>query len=311
MKPAPLVDVIIPTFDSARFVGDAVSSALDQSWGNQRIIVVDDGSRDSTSRVLAAFEGQITVIRHPQNRGLPAARNSGIRAGEGDLIAFLDADDVWLPGKTEAQVEHFLAHPEVGLCFTGLTDCDEELRPVMPPRKMRRRVAEDVFEELYLQAFPIPPSTVVMRRSLIEEAGLFDERMLKAQDYEYWLRISMCSPVSCLPESTCWRRLHGGSITNTASIEKAMSYESLCFEACEAAAARMNRKLPISAHQRTLLSRRRRMYEFLRAGRLEAAAQYRGDLESNSALRLWDRAAYRIGWAWAALRGCARPPRAP
>ena len=127
---AMMVDVIIPTFNSAPWLGDAIESALNQTRpAPHQIIVVDDGSSDNTESVLVRYKDKIHLIRHETNRGLPAARNSGIRASTSALIAFLDADDAWTSDKLKRQIAEFAGDDPPGLSYTSLVDCDTQLQP--------------------------------------------------------------------------------------------------------------------------------------------------------------------------------------
>lgn len=283
------VAAIIPAWNSAGYIAGAVDSVLRQTVPPAEVFVVDDGSTDATPDILKSFGDRITVIRHAANRGLPAARNSGIAAARSDLLAFLDADDEWLPEMIARQVAEFAAHPGLGLCFTDLVECDEDFRPIRARLGYRARHAEEVFDELYRDAFPMPPSTVFVRREVFERAGPFDESMLIKQDYECWLRIAMWYPVSCLPEPLCRRRVQSASLTQKSDAGRKLAYEKRLFELCGAAAARWGKTLPMPVADRIALSQRRRMREMLSYGEVAAAAVYRRELEATRRLTGTDR----------------------
>ena len=114
----PLVSVIIPTYNNAAYLVESVESVLNQSYRNIELIVVDDGSTDNTQAVLAGFGDRLRYVRKA-NGGPSSARNLGIQMARGQLIAFQDADDLWLPEKLALQVAYFHLHPEVGVVFTG------------------------------------------------------------------------------------------------------------------------------------------------------------------------------------------------
>lgn len=180
------ISVIIPTYNRADFLKKAVDSVLSQDHPDFEIIVVDDGSTDTTSGLLAQYGSAIRIIRQP-NSGVSAARNAGILLAKGDLLAFLDSDDYWLPGKLSAQAAFFDAHPESVICQT------EELwvrrgRRVNPGRRHRKRSGWIFIPSLSLCL--ISPSAVMMRRSLLDKVGLFDESLPACEDYDLWLRIS-------------------------------------------------------------------------------------------------------------------------
>lgn len=184
----PKVSVIIPTYQHAHFVGQAIESVLAQTYKDYEIIVVDDGSTDNTSEVLAEFGDQVTVI-YQENRGLSAARNTGIRASKGEYVAFLDADDVWMPAKLEKQVPLFERNEAIGLVYSDLAYFDEnEVRPgtafeEAPPQSGM------VYSAIFIRC-PIPMPTVIARRSCFDMVGLFDETLTACEDLDMWLRIS-------------------------------------------------------------------------------------------------------------------------
>jgi len=118
MASAPLVSVVMPAYNVAWCVGRAVDSVLAQDYERRELIVVNDGSTDETRALLAGYGERVTVIDQ-ENRGMSAARNAGIRRARGDYVAFLDADDRWLPGKLSRQVELMETRPELGFCSTA------------------------------------------------------------------------------------------------------------------------------------------------------------------------------------------------
>ena len=286
---SPTVSVVIPAFNSALFLASAIQSVIDQTQPPAEIIVVDDGSTDGTKDVLLSFGKTIKILTHSANRGLPAARNSGIAASIGDIVAFLDADDVWCPEMIERQSAEFRASSKLGLCYTSLIDCDENLKPLSGPRAFRRRDNEWVFGELYLNAFPMPPSTVFVRGSVFEEVGFFNESMLKKQDIECWLRITMEFAISCIPEPLCLRRIHKASLTQDGNIRRNLYFESRVFELCADAATRRGHFLPMSVEKRKILSLRRRLRQLLSYGNLDAAGVYREALRQSGGLTMSDR----------------------
>ena len=183
----PLVSAIIPTFNRAWSLGRAVDSVLTQAYQPLELIVVDDGSTDETPELLApqAARGLIQLISQP-NRGVSAARNAGLAMARGSLIAFLDSDDEWLPGKVEAQVEFLDQHPDQVLVQTQ-ERWFRNGRRVNPGRR-HLKPAGDIFIPS-LSLCLISPSAVMLRQSLFEEVGLFDESLPAAEDYDLWLRV--------------------------------------------------------------------------------------------------------------------------
>ena len=205
----PLVSVIIPCYNQGCFLAEAVESALAQNYKPVEIVVVDDGSVDETPEVCARYGDSIVYIRQ-ENRGLPAARNTGIRAASGELIALLDSDDRWLPGKLALQVPAFL-DPKVGLVCTAYrafdTHSGEVLRVSVPPA---RQSTHDLWKENSVGA----PVTAVFRKSLFEVSGAFDESfILGCEDWDFWLRLSPHCDIVGLPDVTAEYREHAGGMS--------------------------------------------------------------------------------------------------
>lgn len=187
-----LVSVIIPTFNRRAVVCDAVASVCAQRGADVEVVVVDDGSTDGTAAALAdSFGPRIRVVR-TENRGVAAARNLGIARTRGALIAFLDSDDLWLPGKLAAQVDFFTAHPQAEICQTEETWICNGVR--VNPRAHHRKPNGEIFEAS-LHLCLVSPSAVMMRRHLFERAGGFDETLPACEDYDLWLRIGRDTPV--------------------------------------------------------------------------------------------------------------------
>ena len=283
------IDVVIPVYNGAAYVSEAIQSVLKQEPLPQGIFVVDDCSTDETQSVLERFGEKIKRIRHGENRGLPAARNTGIQAGNAGMISFLDADDAWVEGKIEKQIKAFDDYPEIGLCYTDVAECDSMMNPIRRKRGFRRRECEHVFNELFLKAFPIPPSTVMVRREAFDACGLFDESMLKAQDYECWLRIGMKFPVSCIPEALCLRRNHPNSITNTSSLEKEIYYTMRAFDLCAEAATKWKIQLPMNLQERKRLYFYRRLRDSINWHEGQAEVFFQEKLSEMGEKRFWER----------------------
>ena len=184
----PRVSVVIPTYNCARYLGQAIDSVLAQTYADLEVIVMDDCSRDNTAEVAFAYGSRIRYLRQ-ENSGLPAARNRAIEAAGGELIALLDADDWWEPSKLERQVALIDADSDVALVYTDLRVVYDDGR-VIPSFLASRPLASDgyVFQKLAQSGF-ILPSTVVVRRASLEAVGMFDETMRSHEDIELWLRL--------------------------------------------------------------------------------------------------------------------------
>jgi glycosyltransferase involved in cell wall biosynthesis len=186
------VSVIIPTFNRAGKVVRAISSVLAQTFDDYELIVVDDGSEDATAEVLFQFNGMISMIRHPRNMGVSAARNAGIKASQSRLVAFLDSDDYWLPQKLEIQLQFFRENPDAVLCQTEEIWIRNGIR--VNPWNKHMKPSGNIFEKS-LKLCLVSPSAVMVRRNLFDEVGLFDEDFPVCEDYDLWLRIGCRHPM--------------------------------------------------------------------------------------------------------------------
>jgi glycosyltransferase involved in cell wall biosynthesis len=192
--PEPIVSVIVPTFNREKMVGRAIDSVLAQTYPHFELIVVDDGSTDNTPTLLARYGHRIRALRCIRG-GVSAARNCGIRAAAGGLIALFDSDDCWLPEKLAYQVDAFAKHPEIMIGQTEEIWIRNGVR-VNPKRRHQKR-AGLIFEHS-LSLCLISPSAVMLRRSMFDEIGWFDESLPACEDYDFWLRITCRHPVDLI-----------------------------------------------------------------------------------------------------------------
>ncbi len=182
----PQVSVIIPTYNRAWIIEEAIDSVLAQDYTEFELIVVDDGSTDQTSDVLNAYRNDIKVLCQ-KNKGVSAARNRGIAEASGKFIAFLDSDDLWLPQKLTVQIEFFNQTPDALICQTEEIWIRNGLR--VNPKKRHKKPSGMIFKPS-LKLCLISPSAVMIRRSLFDRVGEFDETLPACEDYDLWLRIS-------------------------------------------------------------------------------------------------------------------------
>ena len=198
MKPA--VSVVIPSFNYGHYVADAVESALDQTLSALEVVVVDDGSTDDTRARLARFAGRIRYV-YQDNRGLSAARNTGIAQARGEWIAFLDSDDRWHREKLDVQFRSLAGQPDVR--FFGSPSA-AQLPAHLPVLAQTRRLGVRDF----LGWMPLGPSSAVVHRSCFLVVGGFDESLRSVEDRDMWLRLVMRFPVAVVDVGCWWYREH-------------------------------------------------------------------------------------------------------
>ena len=189
----PRVSVIIPTYNRDWSIHEAVESVLTQTYTDYELIVVDDGSTDETGAILGQWE-DITVLSQ-KRQGVSAARNNGVHAAHGELIAFLDSDDFWLPEKLAVQVNYFDDNPDALICQTEETWLRRGVR-VNPGQRHRKRAGMIFKPSLALCL--VSPSAVMMRRSLFLSMDGFDETLPACEDYDLWLRIAYQHPIGLI-----------------------------------------------------------------------------------------------------------------
>lgn len=197
----PSVSVIIPTYNRCDFVREAMASVLAQTFQDFELIVVDDGSTDGTADVVREFP-RIRYLSQ-ENRGVSAARNVGVALSRGELIAFLDSDDLWQPQKLATQVAFFAMRPDAHICQTEEVWLRNGVR--VNPRNKHRKPSGDIFAAS-LHLCLVSPSAVMMRRELFDHMGGFDEELPACEDYDLWLRISAHNPVHLIDEALVIKR---------------------------------------------------------------------------------------------------------
>jgi glycosyltransferase involved in cell wall biosynthesis len=205
MTAGSLVSCVIPVRNGARFLGEALDSVLAQSYRPLEVIVSDDGSRDATPEIARAYGPAVVYVSGPA-AGVSAARNRGIRASRGELVAFLDADDRWHPGKLALQVARFVRAPGLALCLA-------QARAVWAPELVETRLRVER-ERLAVVVTACHLSTAVARRALFGTIGVFDETRPLGEDTDWFQRVIDAGvSVEILPDVLVDRRLHPGSLT--------------------------------------------------------------------------------------------------
>ena len=197
-----MVSVIIPTFNRSAQVLEAVSSVLGQERVPAQVIVVDDGSTDDTADALGVFGSRIRLIRQPR-KGVSGARNRGVLEAQHPWLAFLDSDDLWLPGKLSTQLDYLSMHPEIRICQTEEIWLRNGRR--LNPKKYHRKPQGHCFH-LLLERCLVSPSAVMIHRSLFDQVGGFDEHLVACEDYDLWLRIGLRHPIGLVEKPLVVKR---------------------------------------------------------------------------------------------------------
>jgi glycosyltransferase involved in cell wall biosynthesis len=229
----PRVSAVITAYNSEAYVAEALSSVLEQSCPVDEIIVVDDGSTDRTRDIVAPFSQRGVRYLYQENLGPGAARNSGIRGTSGELVAFLDADDVWLKEKIKIQRDFLLEHPEVAL-VSGFAWWWNVIRD---RRFLSGEVPKGIASlrrDLLVYNKIGNPSRVMLRRSVLEQVGVFDQKIRWGQDWDLWIRIITRYDAAILPEPVILYRWHEKNLSHTRGWERLSSYWNISRQAIRA-----------------------------------------------------------------------------
>ncbi len=218
----PLVSVIIPAYNAERYIKSTIRSVLLQDYKNLEIIVIDDGSTDNTATVvkkLANEDKRINYI-HQQNGGVSSARNHGYKLSKGKYIAFLDADDIWLPDNIGKKVEYLQSDPDTGLVHSDALLIDENDNSL---EETKQGKSGYILDDLLLwKGTCIPaPSSILVRREVLEEAGTFDTELSTSADQELFFRVAAKYKIGRVPEVTWHYRIHSQNMhSNIALMER-------------------------------------------------------------------------------------------
>ena len=221
----PLVSVVIPVFNAERYLRESIDTVLSQDYPEIEIIAVDDGSSDNSPAILEEYADSIRIVRQ-ENAGSARARNAGIRCANGKYVAFLDADDMWHSAKTRIQVAHLEENPDVGLVYNDwlvINEGDEHrISEVMDAVQDdgTREIDPDesgwLYHKLLLDSL-VHTTAAMMRKSVIDEVGFFDEALRKGQDYDYWIRASRVTRFDKIDRKLSIYRIHQGGVTQNPS----------------------------------------------------------------------------------------------
>jgi len=207
MSGNPLVSVIIPTYNRYNFIGDAIRSVLSQTYKNIEIIVVDDGSKDNTYKIIKELSNCGMRYIYQSHLGVSEARNRGAYAALGEYLAFLDSDDLWLESKIEKQIRIILKEQDVGLVFTNCYNWNMDNNTYTLRYKKIYNSKEIMGKILFRKCYLIP-STILLKRELFFKVGGFDTNLRRSEDRDFSLRISKETKIVGLKEPLSIIRLH-------------------------------------------------------------------------------------------------------
>lgn len=239
-----MVSVIVPAYNTSLYIADALESIFYQKYPNIEVIVVNDGSTDNTLDILQKYEKKIHII-DKKNEGSATARNAAIRISKGKYLAFLDSDDIWLPGKLHLQISYMENNPSIGVTYGLFEKIFEtsEKRIILDDvyEKYKHLEKTDhvepiewwsgwVYRKMLFESLP-HTITLVMQKRLVEKIGYFDKSFRRGQDYDYWIRLSRVTQFHKLNHLMAIYRLHGDNITakcmpinsELAAVEKAIN----------------------------------------------------------------------------------------
>jgi glycosyltransferase involved in cell wall biosynthesis len=210
-----VISVIVPTYNSGNYIREALDSVLCQTYTDYEIIIIDDGSTDDTGKIIKECYPTVSYY-YIEQKGAACARNYGIRKARGELVAFLDADDRWLPEKLEKQSVLFDIDKKLGLVFTENHFFNEHGIIDTGINKRNMLMSGDVVKNIFLNSYVVT-STVMVLRSALDAVGMFEEGLAVAEDDNLWMRLAMKYGIELIDEPLVLYRITEGSLSRTRS----------------------------------------------------------------------------------------------
>ena len=227
---APLVSVVVPTYNRLPLLRETIGSILAQAIPELEIIVVDDASTDGTEEYFRQnLIPEVIYIRNPSRCGIVAInRNIALRQARGTYVAFCDDDDIWISGKLGKQIDIMQTDPEAALCYTNAFLFTSNSGP-LTDWLFKTKIHAHHFKAL-MRGCMIPNSSVLIRRDILEQVGYLNEdrTLVAVEDYEFWLRIAYKFRIYYIDEPLFLYRLHSGNISSRASITALKNIRVLC-----------------------------------------------------------------------------------
>jgi glycosyltransferase involved in cell wall biosynthesis len=212
----PLVTIVIPTYNRFGFVQQAIASVIAQTYNHWELIIVDDGSEDGTAgAIISMNDSRIKLLGMKHSGNIASLRNAGVKAGSGEWLAFLDSDDLWVPGKLEIQLQT-LFKEEKSWGYGGFELMNSEREKIPNKSGIYRPLSGWIIKELLTNEASVNIGTLILKRLLFEEAGGFNEdaELLYREDYELVIRIALRAEALAIPDILVRVREHYGRSTN-------------------------------------------------------------------------------------------------
>lgn len=208
------VSIIIPCYNAEKYISETLKSVFSQTFGDYEVLLIDDGSTDDSLQLVREQYGEKVRIFTQKNKRVAAARNVGLAQSAGEYLSFLDADDIWLPEKLELQTEFLDANKGVDLVYSDTYEFND-LKGIFPKTWLQKRkhFTGSVFKEIFIANF-IPTSTVMLRKSCLEDSGYFDEDLLGCEDGNLWMRIALNHEIGCLEKPLAKYRINPVGISH-------------------------------------------------------------------------------------------------
>lgn len=217
------VTVITPVYNGERYIEGAVASLLAQSFQNWELVIVDDGSSDSTPQILEKLSDPRIRVFQQENAGEATARNVGLNQATGEYISFLDADDLYLPNALEDLSSFLDLHPEFDVVYSEGQICDDQDQPLMRLSEIRPGIyTGNILERLVLSSsvITVPVCTMTRRSKIMEHAVKFDPNLVIGPDWDFWIQLAVYVGFGYLDKTTCKYRVHNTNITRRVNVEK-------------------------------------------------------------------------------------------
>lgn len=213
-----LVSIIIPCYNASAYIKEAINSVLEQTYKAIEIIVVNDGSTDNSEEIIQSFGDKVIYISQP-NQGVATARNTGYSVSTGNYICFLDADDWFYPSNIESKIDYFNNHKNFGLVHSVVDVTDSHLKSTS--KYYKGKEGNNLTQSLLNFELPIPcPSNALIKKSVLEQSGLFDINLSTSADFELWLRICQKFAIGMVQQMGIKYRLHENNMFSNKTLYK-------------------------------------------------------------------------------------------